>query len=217
LFAYLKGLIAEKQLAAHGSYKVILDCQGFGMDMQVSQQTFSVLPAAGEEAQIYTIFFIKESEAVLFGFAQTEEKELFLLLTSVSGIGPKIALALLSTFKSDQLCQAIVHQDTRLISQAPGVGAKVAGRLVLELKSKVEDWQEKNLAQIHVAEPNISSGIDDEVRSILAGLGYSHGEIMNAIFTVKKEQQNQNIVQDAEVLVKDCLKILGASNVAHKL
>ena len=105
MFAYIKGIIAEKEMAGHGAHRLVLECQGFGMEMQVSQHTFSVLPEIGEEAQIYTNFIIKETEAVLFGFAEAEEKELFMLLTSVTGIGPKLALALLSTFKPEQLCE----------------------------------------------------------------------------------------------------------------
>jgi Holliday junction DNA helicase RuvA len=143
MFAYIKGIIAEKELSSHGAHRMVLECQGFGMEMQVSQQTFLALPEIGEEAQIYTVFVIKESEAILFGFANVQEKELFMLLTSVSGIGPKLALGLLGTFKPEQLCQAILQEEEKVITQAPGVGAKVAGRIVLELKTKIEAWQEK--------------------------------------------------------------------------
>ncbi len=220
MFAYIKGIIAEKEMARHGAHRLVLECHGFGMEMQVSQQTFSVLPEIGEEAQIYTIFVIKESEAILFGFAQAEEKELFVLLTAVSGIGPKLALALLSTFKPEQLCAAIIQEDSRLISQAPGVGAKVAGRIILELKTKIETWQEKNLiASVHIQ--RIGSphelAIDEEVRTVLAGLGYSYAEIMHTLTAIKKQHHATNLAQDVEGLVKESLKILGAGNVAHKL
>jgi Holliday junction DNA helicase RuvA len=96
------------------------------------------LPEIGEMAHVHTVFFVKETEFLLFGFASLQEKELFALLTSVSGIGPKLALALLGTFTPQQLSGAILENDDKLITQAPGVGAKVDQRIILELKTKVE-------------------------------------------------------------------------------
>jgi holliday junction DNA helicase RuvA len=218
MFAYIKGVVTEKELTGHG-HRLVLESQGFGMEIQVSQQTFSSLPEVGEEAQIYTIFVIKESEAILYGFAGRQEKDLFLLLTSVSGIGPKLALALLSTFKPEQLCEAIIQKNDRMISQAPGVGAKVAGRIILELKTKIEGWQEKNLIDSYV-QPGVSqhySAVDEEVRTILAGLGYSPSEILHTLTAIKKQHESKGINQDVEGLVKESLKVLGADSVVHKL
>jgi len=213
MFAYIKGVITEKESAGHG-HTVVLESQGFGMDMQVSQQTFSVLPEIGEDAQIYTIFVVKESEVILYGFADRDEKELFLLLTSVTGIGPKLALALLSTFRPDQLCEAIVQKDDRMISQAPGVGAKVAGRIILELKTKIETWQQKHFIESQTQLSNSHSEVDEEVKSILTGLGYSLSEILHTLAAVKK--QHEDMSQDVEGLIKESLKALGAGSVAHK-
>jgi holliday junction DNA helicase RuvA len=220
MFAYIKGRVAQKEMASHGAHRLVLECHGFGMEMQVSQQTFSVLPEIDEEAQIYTIFVVKETEAILFGFAEAQEKELFLLLTSVSGIGPKHALALLSTFKPEQLCEAIIHENGGVISQAPGVGAKVAGRIILELKTKIEGWQEKSLLAKRYAQGGGAqhySAIDEEARTILAGLGYSPSEIMHTLAVIKKQHEGKDLSHDVEGLVKESLKALGAGSVAHKL
>lgn len=219
MFAYIKGVLQEKMAQGNAGYQLVLDSHGFGLQLQVSQQTFAELPEIGEEAQIYTVFVIKESECILFGFASQEEKELFLLLTSVSGIGPKLALGLLGTFNPKQLCEAIVQENDKLITQAPGVGAKVAGRIILELKTKIEDWREKHVSDGEYVTSDRSdrnSGIDEEVRLILAGLGYSHSEITQTLAAVKKHPQAGSLSHDVEGLVRESLKLLGATTAAHE-
>ncbi len=214
MFSYIKGILQEKETITNVAHRLVLECHGFGLEMQVSHQTLINLPEPGEEVQIYTVFVIKETEYLLFGFATLEEKELFLILTSVSGVGPKLALGLLGTFSPEQLSEAIIEENDRVITQAPGVGAKVAGRIVLELKTKIENWQQKNLIGKQNAQrlnPAHESAADEEVRIILAGLGYSHNEIMQALLTIKK-RSGEN---DVEGLVKESLKLLGSGSIVH--
>lgn len=214
MFAYIKGIIKEKEILSSTAYRLILECHGFGLEMQISHQTYIILPDPGEEAQIHTVFVIKETEYLLFGFATAEEKELFLILTSVSGVGPKLALGLLGTFSPEQLSGAIIEEDERLITQAPGVGAKVAGRIILELKTKIENWQQKNMIGKQYSQGSNSkqeSAVDEEVRTILGGLGYSPSEIMQAISAIKKRGTGH----DVESLVKESLKLLGSSSLTH--
>jgi len=213
MFAYIKGTIQEKEALSAAAYRTIIECHGFGLEIQVSHNTLLQLPDIGEEIQIYTVFFVKETEFLLFGFATVEEKELFLLLTSVSGIGPKSALALLGTLNPEQLSNAILEEDDRLITQAPGIGSKVAQRIILELKSKIENWQHKNFTQ---RQPNVlkqNSIILDEARNILGGLGYSPSEINQALSSIKKE----NVDDDVEKLVRESLRLLGAGNISSTI
>jgi holliday junction DNA helicase RuvA len=148
---------------------------------------------------------IRENDWTIFGFSSVAEKGLFELLQSVTGIGPKLALALVGTFSAEDLAKAIVDQDQKMITQAPGVGAKVAQRIILELKSRVEDWQLK-FAQSETSENEGPALINDEVRTILAGLGYTATEVSLALSEAKKA----NISDDVESLVRYSLKSLGA-------
>ncbi len=215
MFAYIKGIIQEKEALSAVVHRAVIECHGFGLEIQISQNTLLQLPEIGEQANVHTVFFVKETEFLLFGFATAAEKDLFLLLTSVSGIGPKLALALLGTLTPQQLSDAILEQDERLITQAPGVGAKVAQRIILELKTKVENWHHKNLAQQHslAGSQKQSSIILDEARSVLIGLGYSSNEINRTLAALKKEDSNN----DVELLVRESLKLLGTGNISPSI
>jgi holliday junction DNA helicase RuvA len=215
MFAYIKGIIQEKEALSTVVHRAIIECHGFGLEIQISQNTLLQLPEIGEQTQVHTVFFVKETEFLLFGFAALEEKELFLLLTSVSGIGPKLALALLGTLTPVQLSEAILEQDESLITQAPGVGAKVAKRIILELKTKVENWHHKNLAQqnSYAGSQKQTSIVVEEARSILTGLGYSPNEITSTLTTLKREDTHN----DVELLVRESLKLLGAGKISPSI
>lgn len=211
MFAYIKGIVQEKAALSSVVHRAVIECHGFGLEIQISQNTLLQLPEIGEPAIVHTVFFVKETEFLLFGFANLAEKD-FLLLTSVSGIGPKLALAVLGTLTPQQLCDAILEQDEGSITQAPGVGAKVAQRIILELKTKVESWHHKNLIQSnsYANGQKQSSTVLEEARSVLNRLGYSPNEINSTLSTLKKEDTSN----DVELLVRESLKLLGASNVS---
>jgi len=215
MFAYIKGIIQEKEALSTVVHRAVIECHGFGLEIQISQNTLLQLPEIGEPANVHTVFSVKETEFLLFGFATLAEKELFLLLTSVSGIGPKLALALLGTLTPQQLSAAILEQDERLITQAPGVGAKVAQRIILELKTKVENWHHKNLAQhySHTGSKKQASIILEEARSVLTGLGYSPNEINRTLSTLNKE----DTTNDVELLVRESLKLLGTGKISPSI
>ena len=210
MFAYIKGIVQHTEPLSGVVHRLVLDCHGFGIEMQTSQQTLSLIPELGQEAQIYTVFVIKETEALLFGFATLEEKELFSLLTSVSGIGPKLALAVLGSFTPQQLSDAIIEENDRVITSAPGVGAKVAQRIILELKTKIETWRHKNfIAAGQTATSNKSnSKSEEEASKVLASLGYSAAEIYNAFTAIKKQSKDLDI----EGLVRESLRLLGTGS-----
>jgi len=212
MFAYIKGIVQEKEAINSIVHRLVLESHDFGLEIQISQHTSANLPEPGAQAQIYTVFTIKETECLLFGFATKEEKDLFFLLTSVSGIGPKLALALLGTLAPQQLAEAIVEENASLIAQAPGVGAKVAQRIILELKTKIETWQHENILESNYtgSVAKQSSLVDEEARAVLASLGYSPSEINHALSLIRKESQTN----DTEGLVRESLKLLGAGNIS---
>lgn len=209
MYAFLRGTIHSKEMQAGPADRLVLDVGGVGYELAVSRRTLVTLGAPGEDALVYTSLSIRETEWNIFGFATMEERQIFGLLQSVSGIGPKLALALVATLGPEELAEAIVSDDHKMISQAPGVGAKVAQRLVLELKGKMEEWLQQRQVTV---EPRRGAWnqISDEVRGILEGLGYTGTEINIAL----KKAKEESVQEDVELLVRFSLKVLGAGAVS---
>lgn len=132
MISFLVGIIEEK---LEGS--VCLDVNGMGYSLFVSNNTLASLPEEGETVKVYTYMAVREDDVSLFGFSTKEEKQLFLKLTQVSGIGPKMALSILSGLPISQLINAIIRQDLHSLSSIKGLGKKTAERLCLELKDKI--------------------------------------------------------------------------------
>lgn len=172
MIARIRGTLAEV-----GPDFVVVDVGGVGYEMAVSATTQRRLPSRGEEVVLGTYLHVREDAMQLFGFGEPAEKELFELLISVSGVGPKVALAVLSAFSSDDLRKAIATEDIALISSVPGIGKKTAQRLVLELKEKIA-----GAADIAGAvTTGVSQATYAEARDALAGLGYSPVETKKAL------------------------------------
>jgi Holliday junction DNA helicase RuvA len=163
----------EGTLAYRGEDSVIINVGGIGFRVYVSSSTSSQLGAVKGRVSLYTHLHVREDNISLYGFASSEELALFKNLISVSGIGSKLALAMLSAFNPEQLIVAITSGDIDLLSRAPGVGRKMASRLVVELRGKLEkEWKD-------VALPLAPESAD--VIAALTGLGYSVAEATKAI------------------------------------
>ncbi len=205
MLAYLRGTVHSKEVTGGPAERLVLDVSGVGFELVVSPRTLMLCGQPGDQVTIHTSLAIRETDWTIFGFASIHEREMFTLLQSVSGVGPKLALAVVATLSPEQLAAAIIAEDHKLISQAPGVGAKVAQRIILELKSKVEDWQSKRgIAQ--AVSPQSRTPALEEVRAILEGLGYTAVEINLALQKAEEEQLDS----DVELLVRHSLKMLGA-------
>lgn len=205
MLAYLRGTIESKEMTGGAACRLVLDVAGVGFDLHVSQRTLAKVGAVGQAVTVHTAVAIRENDWTIFGFAQKEEREMFNLVQSVSGIGPKLALALVGTFDADDLVNAILAEDHKFVSQAPGVGAKVAQRLILELKAKLEDWHARR-GQSDAGAGSTRNANVEEARSILGGLGYTPTEISSALKTLDEEQMEG----DVESLVRQSLKVLGS-------
>jgi Holliday junction DNA helicase RuvA len=208
MLAYLHGTIALKEMTTGQADRLVLDVGGVGFELTVSRRTLMLLGLPGDEATVHTALTIRETEWNLFGFATQDERVIFGLLQSVSGIGPKLALALVGTLGPQQLAEAILAGDQKMISQAPGVGAKVAQRIILELKAKIEDWTKQR--GLTVDTPAGWSTVAEEVRNILEGLGYTGTEIN----MVLKKARDEKMEEDVESLVRFSLKVLGAASIS---
>ena len=131
MYAYIKGTLEET-----GEDYIVVEAGGIGYQIFTTGQTFQYLPSMGEEVKVYTYLHVREDAMILFGFLTKDDLFVFRLLLGVSGIGPKGALAILSVMTTDDLRFAVLGDDAKAIAKAPGVGAKTAQRLILELKDK---------------------------------------------------------------------------------
>lgn len=198
MISYVKGY-----LVAVGEDYAVVDVQGIGYRLGVSAMTIGQLPSTGKEVQLYSYMQVREDAIALFGFYDPDEKEMFERLIAVNGIGPKAALAILSIHSVNDLKFAILAEDAKAISKAPGVGAKTAQRVIMELKDKIsltEAFEERSTA---VSEQGITTDASRDAIEGLTALGYSASEAMKA---VKSIENGQNL--NAEQLLKAALKQL---------
>lgn len=199
MFYYVEGPVAVIQPGL-----AVIDCAGVGYAVNTSQTTCSSL-SLGKTARLYTYLYLREGIMELYGFADQEELHCFKLLIGVSGVGPKAAVAILSTAPTSQVALSIITGDAKLLTRAPGVGKKIAQRICLELKDKLTKEQEKGgLATIPVAMPAVSdsASVVSEAIAALMVLGYSQSEAMNAMEGMELTDAT------AEDVIRGCLKKL---------
>ena len=175
---------------------IAVECAGVGYKCNVTQYTLSELPAVGEDVFIYTHLNVREDAMELFGFSKLNELNCFKLLTSVSGVGAKVGIAILSTLSSEQVAVAIASEDSKALTMAPGVGNKLAQRIILELKDKVEKAQ--------VAAPlgqttftKLPAGNATAAIRALAVLGYSQSEAASAVAQFDETLSVEELIRSA--------------------
>lgn len=173
MFAHISGIVAEKNVDS-----IVIDAGGIGFLLNVSAATLSSAPAVGEKFKLYTVFNVREDAMELCGFATREEKRMYERLRTVGGVGSKLALQALSTLSVRDLSLALVTGDAGVLCRVPGIGKKLAQRLVLELKDKVDDSQ---LASSSAAVQPKSSGMESEAIAALLALGFSAAEASKAV------------------------------------
>lgn len=173
MFAHISGIVAEKNVDS-----IVIDAGGIGFLLNVSAATLSSAPAVGEKFKLYTVFNVREDAMELCGFATREEKRMYERLRTVGGVGSKLALQALSTLSVRDLSLALVTGDAGALCRVPGIGKKLAQRLVLELKDKVDDSQ---LASSSAAVQPKSSGMESEAIAALLALGFSAAEASKAV------------------------------------
>jgi Holliday junction DNA helicase RuvA len=181
------------ELVAVEKEKVILDVQGIGYGIFVSEETLGALPRIGEKMKLHTYLNVKEDAMQLYGFLNQETLEMFRLLITVSGIGPKGALHILSTLGAMELRFAVLAGDAKKIATAPGVGKKTAEKLILELKDKFQmddTWMMQSFAPQASQDPSNTRQIQNEVVEALVALGYQATESLQAVRQVDLDTDN---------------------------
>jgi holliday junction DNA helicase RuvA len=200
----LKGIVDS-----YGEDNIILDVNGVGYLVHCSARTLQALPAPGEAAILAIETHVREDQIKLFGFAADAEREWFRLLQTVQGVGAKVALSVLGTLKSAELATAIATRDKATVARTPGVGPKVAERIVTELKDKVPAFADVDPAMVHLAgaldEKRAPKPIADAV-SALVNLGYGQPQAAAAIAAAAR---NAGEGADTATLIRQGLKELG--------
>lgn len=169
------------ELRARGSNSVVVDVGGIGFSVQVPSSTLEEIGDVGETVKLYTHLLVRTDAITLFGFATREELELFEILMGVSGVGPKMALGLLSSTSAETLRLAIAQEDVDLLSRVPGIGRKTASRLILELKGRI-DLSRLGLPGVGALAPEQA-----ELIEVLTSLGYSTAEARAAVASLPSE------------------------------
>lgn len=184
----LRGTVAEKR-----ADRVLLDVAGVGYEIAVPPRALVELPGIGEEAVVHTHLYVREDAMALFGFSSEDQRDLFRLLLGISGVGPKVALAILGTMTPDDLRRTVLTEDAAALTAVPGIGKRSAQKLLLELRPKLE---------LPDAEMAPSSSPLAEVRSALEGLGYQSEEIRVALAELPD-------TDEVDLLLRTALQTLG--------
>jgi Holliday junction DNA helicase RuvA len=175
MIAHLRGAVLEKSPG-----RVVLDCNGVGYEAAVSIPTFAALPEAGAVVSLFIHTHVREDQLALYGFSSTNEQRLFEKLLSISGVGPRLALTILSGLEPERLIAAIRSSDHAMLTRIPGVGKKTAERVTLELKDKLD--------QLAAGAPIVSAAtggiVGGDVLSALENLGYPRAAAEKAVAKV---------------------------------
>lgn len=194
MFSYIKGDLADVSADS-----IVVENNGIGFHIFIPGSMIPALPTVGSEIKIYTYFLVKEDAMNLYGFLAKDDLNVFKLLLTVNGIGPKGALAILSTITPDDLRFAVLAGDSKAISKAPGVGNKTAQRLIIELKDKLSIEDVMNKEEEGIVLPKSDDHRNEAVQALVA-LGYSQSEAFKAVNKVEGDGL------DTEDILKMALK-----------
>ena len=205
MIAYVNGILENIEEG-----NAVVDVNGVGYNVNISGSTMDRMPGIGEMVKLYTYTNVKEDAFTLFGFLSRDELNLFKMLITVNGIGPKGGLSILSVMTPDDLRFAIMSGDSKSLSKAPGIGKKTAERITLELRDKLKVSEEEFLAAAGGESSTAIEGVDgdnsarDEAVAALVALGYNSSDSMKAVRKVLAA--NPNASTDTEALLKAALK-----------
>lgn len=200
MISYIKGKLTEVEDGI-----IVVENNGIGFNIHVPATVISSFSSIGDEVKVYTYLQIREDAHSLFGFLSRDDLNIFRMLINVNGIGPKGALAILSTISPDDLRFAILSDDARLISTAPGIGSKTAQKLILELKDKIklEETFESYSKSVNTVKTDDVLIAKNEAVEALVSLGYGSAEAMKAVRDVENADE-----LDSEEILKRALKKL---------
>ena len=194
MIGFLRGEVASRTIEG-----CTLDVAGVGYQLACSATTMSALPPVGEEARVWTHLHVREDTLALFGFSTESERTMFGALLSVSGVGPKVALQICSSFAPDAFRRALVTDDVDAITSVPGIGKKTAARIVLDLKERLD------LPDLAIVGSKRGADTLSKARSALENLGYSPHEVRAALGTLAPGE-----AESVEDVVRSALRVLAS-------
>ena len=195
MIAHLRGKLIFKQPG-----QAIVEAGGVGYDVAISVPTFTALPSVGQEAALHIHTQVSDDQIALFGFLDREEKRLFERLITVSAVGPKLAIKILSGLSVERTVQALQGHDHAQLTRIPGVGKKLAERLVVELKDKLDDFA------VPPAQPAVQGPAVEDVLSALVNLGYQRAAAEKAI--EQSIAKDKSLAADFDGLFRGALKTI---------
>lgn len=190
MYSYIKGIVAD--IFTGGA---IIENNGIGYEIFLSDSALYQLPQKGSPCVIYLYQVVREDELSLYGFLSVQEKNMFIKLISVSGVGPKLALSVLSGIKLDQLTTAIITSDSRALSGIKGIGKKTAERIILELKENVEN----DLSGLTMERTAVDNAVNSALE-VLEGMGLSRSQAYEMV--VKARQSTSDIAEIVRIVLK---------------
>ncbi|MDV6320570.1 Holliday junction branch migration protein RuvA [Chromohalobacter sp. HP20-39] len=193
----LRGTLLEKQPPW-----IVVDVGGVGYELETSMTTLLALPAVGEEVQLHTHLAVREDAHLLYGFARGEERQLFRALIKVNGVGPKLALAILSGMDQEAFIRCVMEDDSKALTRLPGVGKKTADRLVVEMRDRFPHWQLEQENGLHALELGASPSAPAadpfaDAESALVALGYKPTEASRMLSGLDDSLSTEGLIKAA--------------------
>ncbi len=205
----LRGTLVEKIAP-----EILIECAGVGYEVTMPMTSIYALPELEQQATIYTHFVVREDAQLLYGFANKVERKLFRLLIKVNGVGPKLALAILSNMSADQFVSCVRHDDVTAIVKIPGVGKKTAERLLIEMRDRLKDWQSQQINSAVNSDDAMPEQLSRELNNEKTFISDNKGDAINALVSLGyKQVQADKAVKavynpdmSSEDIIRDALK-----------
>ena len=195
----LKGILLEKKAP-----DLLLDVAGVGYELSAPMSTFYQLPAVGQGVVLYTHLVVREDAHQLFAFLQEQERGLFRALIKVSGVGPKVALAILSGVPADEFVRLVLNDDINALTKIPGIGKKTAERLVLDMRDRLAAWQTAPATgELMVSRPAGTQQLSEDAETALIALGYKPQEAAKMVMRVIKDKPG---IERSEEIIRLALR-----------
>jgi Holliday junction DNA helicase RuvA len=209
MLSFIKGTLVGKAIESPRGAYFLVDLHGMGFEVLSSQRSVESSPMPGEQVQLFTTLIVREDAMFLVGFNSKEERDLFNILQSASGVGVKVALALLSSLSVSEIAQAVISNNHSILTKAKGVGTKLAQKMVLELKEKMMSWRSVEFAgasrALEATGPKNEGFLEAE--AVLLSLGYQPDEIARSFQSVEGDLRESS----SEVILRESLRWLAQS------
>ncbi len=198
----ITGVLLEKD-----NQQALIDVQGVAYEVDVPLSTFFGLPQPGEPVTLFTHFVVREDAQLLFGFLEGQERALFRILIRINGVGPRLALAMLSGMEVADFVRCVQQDDVNALVKLPGIGKKTAERLIIEVKDKLTEWDDQPVSPSgEPAQAGSKNGSLEEAETALINLGYKPQDAGKAVVSAAKILEESGQVPDSESLIRTALR-----------